>query len=104
MLGHNRMDEELPLHRAALPKMPFHKFTGEHPHIWIDKCADYFRIFNIPECKWTIAASLHMEDNAAKWLHMHKLKHGLGSWTMFVVVVEEKFGVYDYCSALQGLL
>jgi hypothetical protein len=68
MVGRNRMDEEVPLHYAALPKMSFPKFTGEHPRIWIDKCADYFCIFNIPECMWTTAASLHMEDNAAKWL------------------------------------
>jgi hypothetical protein len=93
MFGCNRADEDVPLHRAALPKMSFPKFTGEHPRIWIDKCADYFCIFNIPECMWTTAASLHMEANAAEWLQMYKLKHGLDSWTTFVDVVEEKFGV-----------
>jgi hypothetical protein len=67
-------------------------------------CADYFHIFNIPECMWTTAASLHMEDNTAKWLQVYKLKNGLGGWTTFVAAVEEKFGVYDYHSALHDLL
>jgi hypothetical protein len=53
---------------------------------------------------WTTTASLHMEDNAAKWLQMYKLKHGLGSWLAFVAAVEEKFGVYEYRSAIQELL
>jgi hypothetical protein len=55
------------LHRGALLKLSFPKFNGENSKIWIDKCVDYFRIFNVPECMWTTAASLHMEENATKW-------------------------------------
>jgi hypothetical protein len=64
----NRIDEETPLHRAALPKMSFPKFYGENPRIWLDKCADYFQIFNIPESMYTTTTSLHLEDNATKWM------------------------------------
>jgi hypothetical protein len=53
-------------------------------------------IYNIPDCMWTTAASLHMDDNAAKWWQVYKLKVGLGDWDTFVRAVEEKFGAYDY--------
>jgi hypothetical protein len=91
-IGCNRMDEETLLHRSALPKLSFPKSYGENHRIWFDKCADYFHIFNIPETMWTTTASLHMEDNIAKWLQVHKIKHDIGSWPAFVAAVEPKFG------------
>jgi hypothetical protein len=71
-------EENMPFHHAALPKMSFPKFNGANPRIWIDKCSYYFTIFNVPECMWPTATSLHMEGNAAKWLQVHKMKGGLG--------------------------
>jgi hypothetical protein len=62
----NRGDDEVQFNRAALHKLSFPKFSGDNPRIWIDKCCDYFCICNISDCMWTSAASLHMEDNAAK--------------------------------------
>jgi hypothetical protein len=92
------------LHRGALPKLSFLKFSGENLKIWINKCGDYFCIFNVPECMWTTATSLHMEENMAKWLQVYKMKRGLGDWATFVEAVENKFGVYDYRTAVQDLL
>jgi hypothetical protein len=71
--GHDRAEGEVSNHRSPLPKLSFPKFSGENPRIWIDKCIDYFKIFNIPECIWTTAASLHMENNAARWLQVYKM-------------------------------
>jgi hypothetical protein len=65
--GRTRNEEDRPIHRVVLPKLPFLKFTGQNPRIWIDKCGDYFHIFNIPESMWTTAASLHFEENVVKW-------------------------------------
>jgi hypothetical protein len=45
---------------------------------------------------WTRAASLHMKDNAAKWLQVYKIKQDLGNRPAFVAAVEAKFGMYDY--------
>jgi hypothetical protein len=45
-----------------------------------------------------------MEANAAKWLQVYKLRNGLGTWSDFVVAIEEKFGAYDYRQAIQDLL
>jgi hypothetical protein len=67
-------EEEVPLHRSALPKLSFPKFSGTNPKIWIDKCIDYFKIFNILDHMWTTVTSLHMEDNATKWLQVYKMK------------------------------
>jgi hypothetical protein len=65
---------------------------------------DYFRIFGIPECMWMIAASMHMEENATKWLQMYKIRRGLGDWSEFVVDVERKFGEDDYRNVVHDLL
>jgi hypothetical protein len=102
--GRVRADDEVSYNCSSLPKLSFPKFNGENPRIWVDKCHDYFRIFNIPECLWTTAASLHMDDNAAKWLQVYKMKLGLGAWDVFVTAVDEKFGAYDYRKAMQDLL
>jgi hypothetical protein len=45
-----------------------------------------------------------MEENAAKWLHVYKLRSGLRNWSDFVATVEENFGVYDYMQAIHDLL
>jgi hypothetical protein len=102
--GCTRAEDEVSFSRSTLPKLSFPKFNGDNPHIWIDKCHDYFQIFNIPECLWVTAASLHMEENAGKWLQVYKLCSGLGSWLDFVTTVEDKFGAYDYRQAIQDLL
>jgi hypothetical protein len=51
-----------------------------------------------------MAASLHMEDNAAKWMQVYKMKRGLGDWHEFARAVDEKFGIFDYRRSLQDLL
>jgi hypothetical protein len=73
--GHAQSEDELSFHCSALPKLSFPKFNGENPWIWIDKCGDYFRIFNIFECLWTTVASLHMEENTTKWLQVYVGAH-----------------------------
>jgi hypothetical protein len=103
-VGRSHEDDNSPLPHSALPKLSFPKFHGEHPRIWLDKCVDYFRIFNILECLWSAVTSLHMEDKAAKWVQVYKLKRGLGDWQEFARAVDTKFGVFDYMQSLQDLL
>ena len=90
--------------RSYTPKLSFPRFDGQHPKIWKDKCLNYFHVCNVPEHLWVTTASLHMDDNAASWLQMFKLTHGLGSWVEFIHAVEEQFGFDDYRSALDELL
>ena len=82
--------------RHAVPKMPFPKFFGDNPRIWKDYCLDYFHIFNIPESMWVTSASLNMDEHAAKWFQVYKLKHGVSTWSDFISAVEEQFGAYTY--------
>jgi len=49
-------------------------------------------------------ASLHMDDNAAKWLQIYKKKYGLANWAPFIKAVEDKFGASDYRDAIGELL
>jgi hypothetical protein len=99
-----RANGEVSYNRSPLPKLSLPRFNAENPRIWVDKCHDYFRIFNIPECLWTTAASLHTDDTAAKWLQVYKMKVGLGAWDVSVIALEEKFGAYDYRKVVHDLL
>jgi hypothetical protein len=45
-----------------------------------------------------------MEGNAEKWLHMHKQKHGLGTWGQFMAAIQQKIGVYEYRHAVDDIL
>ena len=86
-----------------LSKLSFPRFDGSNPAIWKDKCVDYFTLCNIPETFWTTTATLHMDDNAAKWVQVYKQEHGLDSWNVFIETVEQKFGSVDYRDALSAM-
>jgi hypothetical protein len=62
--------DSLPHH--TLPKMPFPKFDGSSPKIWIDNCTNYFIIYSIPTNLQVTAATMHLQDNAAKWWQAYK--------------------------------
>lgn len=52
---------------VTYPKCHFSVFDGENPRIWINKCKEYFKLYNIADHMMTSATSLHLEGNAAKW-------------------------------------
>ena len=101
---HRTSSDSTTIPRHAVPKMSFPKFVGDNPRIWKDKCLDYFHIFNIPESMWVTSASLNMDENAAKWLQVYKLKHGLGTWSEFISAVEDQFGSYTYRDNMSDLI
>ena len=102
--NHRHQGESSGSSRPYVPKMSFPLFTGEHPKIWKDKCLNYFSICNVPESMWTIAASMHMDGPASKWLQVYKLRNGLGSWAEFIAAVEDQFGSYDYRDSIGDLV
>jgi hypothetical protein len=87
-----------------LPKLNFPKFSGVDPVVWLDKCVDYFTFFKVSDAMWVTAASLHMENNEARWLQVFKLKQRLGNWQQFASAVLAKFGADEYPKALHSLL
>jgi hypothetical protein len=64
----------------SFPKWNFPKFDCANPSIWIDKCHNYFHLYNVCQFMWVTAASMHMEGNAAKWFQMYKLRHRRVFW------------------------
>ena len=47
---------------------------------------------------------MNMDDNAAKWLQVHKLKQGLGTWSEFIASLENQFEAYEYRDAIHELI
>jgi hypothetical protein len=44
--GCNKGEDEVQFNCSVLLKLSFPKFSGDKPRIWVDKCYDYFCIFN----------------------------------------------------------
>jgi hypothetical protein len=93
--------ESLPHH--TLPKMHFPAFDGVQPKIWLDKCHNYFSIYSIAEYLWVEAATMHLQENAAKWWQTYKISHPAVTWKQFIVDIQDTFGSDDYRSALNEL-
>jgi hypothetical protein len=74
--GRHHHDDQVYQQQSSIPKMSFPRFDGLHPKIWIDKCEEYFRIYNVSDDLKTSSISLHLEGNAAKWYQVFKLQHG----------------------------
>jgi hypothetical protein len=62
--------ESLPHH--TLPKMQFPTFDGNNPKIWIDNCINYFTIYKVEGDLKVTAATMHLQENAAKWWQAYK--------------------------------
>lgn len=88
----------------TLPKMQFPTFDGTNPKVWLDNCRNYFSIYSVPESVWVTAATMHLQDNAAKWYQAYKQTHTNVSLVAFSVAVEQKFGIDDYRNAIAKLL
>ncbi|KAM0862218.1 hypothetical protein ACQ4PT_045399 [Festuca glaucescens] len=79
-----------------LPQVSFPHFDGDNPRLWRHKCLEYFKLFNINECMWVTAATLHMEGAAAHWYKAYKLSQPVGDWSQFINAVEENFDHGDF--------
>jgi len=56
------------------------------------------------ESLWVQAASMHLQDNAAKWWQTYKLQHLGVTWTNFSADFQATFGSDDHRSALNDLI
>jgi hypothetical protein len=87
----------------VLPKLPFPRFADGDPVVWLDKCLEYFSVYQVPPSMWVSVASMNLENIVAQWWHCHKLKYGLGGWHEFGAAVVSKFGAEAYPRALRRL-
>jgi hypothetical protein len=58
--------------RSWMPKMDFPHFDGSNARIWLDKCEDYFALYQIPLGFRVSAASIHMSGPTAHWFQTYK--------------------------------
>ena len=84
--------------------MQFPTFDGNHPKIWLDNCDNYFKIYKTEEEMKVTYATMHLQDNAAKWWQAYKQGRTWPSWTAFCSVVLSKFGIDDFRTAISDLL
>jgi hypothetical protein len=84
--------------------MPFPKFGGTDPTIWIIQCEDYFILYRVPNFMKSIVASLNFEGTVARWLKVVRLKQGLGDWRNLSKLVLDKFGAKEYPRAMSKLM
>jgi hypothetical protein len=59
-----------------MSKMNFPKFGGIDACIWLDKCVEYFAMYQIPSAFRVSASSINMLGPAARWFQSYK--HTLG--------------------------
>jgi hypothetical protein len=53
-----------------VPKMLFPKFGGKEPTIWLNRCEDYFNMYQVLGAMKVAVASMNMEGNPARWLQI----------------------------------
>lgn len=87
-------------YKHVVPKLSFPEFHGRDPKVWRHMCEDFFHIYNVPYHLWVTSATMHMKDNAGRWVEVQRLMGALSTWEEFMEAVEEKFGAYDYAHAL----
>jgi hypothetical protein len=87
-----------------LPKMNFPSFDGSDARIWIDKCATYFAMYQIPPSFRVSAASIHMIGDAVHWFQSYKHTPGFQCWDQFVLAVVAEFEVDTHRAKIMQLL
>jgi hypothetical protein len=65
------------------------------------RCEDYIGLYHVLDAMKVVATSMNMEGTASRWLQVHRLKGGLGSWRSLAKAVVEKFGAEAYPKAMR---
>ncbi|CAN6328732.1 unnamed protein product [Urochloa humidicola] len=77
---------------GKLPKLPFPKFDGENPKLWISRCEDYFDLFDLEPNRWVKIATMYFSDAAGRWLQSMEKRVKSSSWPEFCKLVLDRFG------------
>lgn len=73
-VGNHGSGDNVSGYKNVVPKLSFPEFSGRDPKVWRHKCEDFFHIYNVPEYLWITTATMHMKDNAGRWVEVQRLK------------------------------
>ena len=62
-------------YRGAMPKLCFPDICRD-PKVWHHKCEDFFLFYNVPEHLWVSTATMHMKENAGRWMEVQRRRGG----------------------------
>lgn len=72
---------------AAMPDLPFPKFDGTNPKLWIKNCETFFDDPHL----WIRYSTMHLTGSAALWYQTVQSTLKTMSWPNFVSTVSAKF-------------
>jgi hypothetical protein len=49
---------------------------------------------------WVTTVVMHIDGSTTRWWQVHKVRHGIGSWTEFNHAVYEEFEIEEYPQAM----
>jgi hypothetical protein len=84
--------------------MDFPHFNGIDARIWLDKCASYFAMFQIPITFKVSTASIHMSGSAAHWFQTFKHSARAYLWEVFATAVVKEFELDTHRAKTMQLL
>ena len=76
---------------AAMPDLPFPKFDGTNPKLWIKNCETIFEVYLVDPRLWIRYSTMHLTGSAALWFQTVQSTLKTMSWADFVATVSAKF-------------
>jgi hypothetical protein len=90
--------------RVWMPKMEFPRFDGDGVRMWLDNCASYFIMYNIPENFRVMSASIHLHGNAAHWYQAYKMTEDDTGWARFSAAIRQEFDTNVHRDCMRELM
>jgi hypothetical protein len=86
------------------PRVELPKFDGSNPHLWQDRCEDYFTFWGTPPHMWIQYASAQFEWVAARWLEAARRRIPQATWQEFCSHLMLRFGRNQHRTLVRRLI
>jgi hypothetical protein len=80
-----------PLHHPAMPDLPFPKFDGSNPKLWLNNCLSFFDVYEVDPSLWIRYSTMHLSGSAALWFQTVQSTIYNMPWEDFCAIVCAKF-------------
>jgi len=81
----------IPSHHPAMPDLPFPKFDGTNPKLWIRNCETFYDVYEVSPRLWIRYATMHLTGSAALWYQTFQTTVLAMNWDDFCATVCAKF-------------